>query len=133
MPVFRAIQEGLADNQVLWGDEWDRAVVERNQSHCSLHLFVQRIAGKKEMEWVLVPVELDLRFGLQGSFVHFNRNPERSEGVPHLRPPLHRDKDVDVDVLRLPRLGVVAQRKRAAEGVRDPGLLQAAVDRLDLG
>lgn len=69
------------------------------------------------------------RAALEGGDVDSDIDPERGEGVANLRPALGRDEDVDVDVDRGPRLGVVGEGEGAADRVRDAGGAQRRVDR----
>ena len=91
---------------------------------------VERVVAEEQVDRVAVPPQPDLPVALERVGGRVAGDAERPELLDHAGRVGHRHEHVEVDVDRGPGLGVVRQRERATERVRDLG--ERAIDRDDL-
>ncbi len=95
---------------------------ERDPPRLLPHLVVDRVVGEEEVDGVVAPPEPALPVAHQRGRRRARRQstPSGAEGVDHVAPALDGHEDVEVDVDRRSRLGVVGEGEGAAERVGDP-------------
>jgi len=95
---------------------------EGNHAPGSCGGLMERVVGEEEIDGGVSPHHARLTISLNepGRFLG-ERDAQAGERAADLREPLDRDEDVQVDVDCRPRFGVVGQRQRSAEGVRNRG------------
>jgi hypothetical protein len=117
---------------MLGRDDRDRRPRERDLADRRRHRRMELVVGEEDVDRILVPGELGLVVASDSLRVDRDLDPERRERAPDLWPSLHSDEDVDVDVDRLPRCSIEPERERPADGMRDRGGVERAVQGDDL-